>query len=412
MKKSFFRLSLVVVIPAVFLASYKLYALVSTQQDNKCSQCHTEVANENYSKMYIHQPLMDNNCIVCHLEEAAQKLQADEAAQDLQASSKNPNQKLDKLPKGVRLIARNSTPDTNHWFQIPYNDAGKEVLVKVLAGYSQKDIKKIEVLPLDQLDILENNGVPPRISNIKTGVQKGIFITAQISWETDKPTKSQVSYGIETQMKDAPTEDNFSSTHTVELAALKKNSLYLFTIHSADMFDNRESSDMLTFSTKSPNSGIRTAQDTFERQAGNIDLTNKVFSNGDNLVFHLTSNQPVIMTLYAFQEEKTTKPAKQDAGTSMSVSSKRTNEHAHFRSELDINNTICRSCHKEVKLSKSHPVNVFPKPGMVVPPEYPTLPDGRITCNSCHSKHASNYKYRTIKDGSKELCIGCHKDYG
>ena len=396
MKKYFFRLSLVAVIPAVFLASYKLYALIAPQQNNKCSQCHTEVSHSDYSKKYIHQPMFDKSCVVCHLERIAQKRLL------------NIKKELEP-PKGVKLIAHNPLPDTNLWFQVPYDDVGNEIFLKIRSEYGQRDLKKIEILPIERLSSLKNDGAPPRISDIRTIVERGIFITAQITWKTDKPTNSRVSYGIGTRMSDAPPEDNFSRTHKVELAPLKKKSLYKFIIHSADMFDNLESSDVLTFSTEEPKSGIRDTRTPAKTPKGEIELAEKIFRNNDNLVFNLTANQPAFITMYSDRKKKIFKSEKEMLEEEKE---KLKAEHSGFRSQIDITNTICRACHKEVKPSLTHPVNVFPKPGMVIPAEYPTLPDGRITCSSCHSKHASDNKHRTIKSRPKELCKGCHKDFG
>jgi predicted CXXCH cytochrome family protein len=70
---------------------------------------------------------------------------------------------------------------------------------------------------------------------------------------------------------------------------------------------------------------------------------------------------------------------------------------------------VCRNCHQS-QSGTTHPVNVLPPPGMIIPPEYPTLADGRITCASCHSTHSSDYEYLAIRAGKRELCVGCHKD--
>lgn len=396
MKKLFFRLSLVAVILAVFSASYKLYALISPQQNNKCTKCHTEVTHADYSKNYIHKPMFEKSCVVCHLERVAQKRLLG-LKKELEP------------PKGVKLIARNPLPETDLWFQVPYNDVGNEVFLKVRTEHGLRDLKKIEILPIRELHSIENDGIAPSISKIKTTVERGLFITAQITWYTDKPTESQFSYGTGTRMSDVPTEDNFSRTHKVELSALKKNTLYQFTIRSTDMFDNQESSDVLTFSTENPKPGIRNTGATERTQKGEIDLTEKIFRNGDDLVLNLAVNQPVFITMYSDRKKKKIKTQKERLEEQKE---KLKAEHAGFRSKLDLTNSICQACHKDVDPAFTHPVNVFPKAGMVIPPEYPTLPDGRITCSSCHNKHASDIKHRKIKSLPKELCKGCHKEFG
>jgi predicted CXXCH cytochrome family protein len=85
------------------------------------------------------------------------------------------------------------------------------------------------------------------------------------------------------------------------------------------------------------------------------------------------------------------------------------NSHDDLSSKQDITLEVCRSCHQNQNTA-THPVNVYPKPGMIIPPEYPTLPDGRITCMSCHEAHGSDYEFLMIVSGKRELCIGCHRD--
>lgn len=397
MKKIFFPISLVALILTVFLGSYKLYALISPKHKNKCTKCHTEVTHGDYSKKNIHQPLFDKSCVVCHMERIAQKRLL-ESKQEL------------KLPKGVKLVARNPLPDANLWFQVPYDNVGSEIFMRIRPEYGRRVTKKIELLPIEHLRHLENDGVPPGISDIKIAVQKGLFLTAHITWETNKPTRSGVSYGTENQLTDAPTEDNFSYTHTVELAPLKKNTLYQFKINSTDIFGNKESSDVLTFSTENPRSGIRNTRTATKTKEGEIDLTEKIYRRGNTLVFNLRSNQPVLVTMYSDRKKKY---FKSETERIKEEEDKLKKEHAGFRSQLDLTNSICIACHrKKVKLALTHPVNVFPKAGMTIPPEYPTLPDGRITCSSCHNRHASDIEQRRIKSGRKDLCTGCHKDMG
>ncbi|MBW2186551.1 MAG: cytochrome c3 family protein, partial [Deltaproteobacteria bacterium] len=50
-------------------------------------------------------------------------------------------------------------------------------------------------------------------------------------------------------------------------------------------------------------------------------------------------------------------------------------------------------------------------PGMIIPPEYPLLENGRMTCMTCHQPHSSNNEARLLKEGKKELCTGCHTNY-
>lgn len=81
---------------------------------------------------------------------------------------------------------------------------------------------------------------------------------------------------------------------------------------------------------------------------------------------------------------------------------------------------MCYSCHKtEEKGGKffepgfSHPVNVQPPQGMVVPAELgTTLVQGLgevITCSSCHDPHSKTRGFLKVPLQNDQLCISCHK---
>ena len=51
--------------------------------------------------------------------------------------------------------------------------------------------------PLEDLMELEDDETPPQIRDIKVlEVERGLFITAKIGWQTDEIANSMISYGI------------------------------------------------------------------------------------------------------------------------------------------------------------------------------------------------------------------------
>ncbi|MCB2183790.1 MAG: cytochrome c3 family protein [Desulfobulbaceae bacterium] len=86
----------------------------------------------------------------------------------------------------------------------------------------------------------------------------------------------------------------------------------------------------------------------------------------------------------------------------------RTRSHTNLEGKEFTSLTICSTCHPESVGTASHPVNFIPAKKTSIPGEYPTLPDGRITCITCHKPHASNHEYRLIKPRDHGFCVGCH----
>lgn len=108
---------------------------------------------------------------------------------------------------------------------------------------------------------------------------------------------------------------------------------------------------------------------------------------------HLSSNS---------QELRFSRPADQNP-------TQEKTSHTNLQNKEFTSLTTCSNCHPEGMGASSHPVNILPPKGMSIPPEYPTLADGRISCMTCHKRHASNIQFRLVKARDKEFCVGCHR---
>ncbi|MBI4193388.1 MAG: peptidoglycan-binding protein [Candidatus Colwellbacteria bacterium] len=90
--------------------------------------------------------------------------------------------------------------------------------------------------------------VPPQIQNITVAPSQ---TSASISWTTDEPTTSVLSYGV-TLGADASTaaDENFVTVHTLATGeALAPGTAYQYTIAAKDKFGNESVSTLGTFST-------------------------------------------------------------------------------------------------------------------------------------------------------------------
>jgi len=98
------------------------------------------------------------------------------------------------------------------------------------------------------------DSAPPVISNIEVSVGQNSVV---ITWSTDEPATSVVSYG-ETSAYELGTEQDTSLVvnHLVVLSGLAEDTLYHFQIASEDVFGNEATSMDMTFNTISDPSGI------------------------------------------------------------------------------------------------------------------------------------------------------------
>jgi predicted CXXCH cytochrome family protein len=236
-------------------------------------------------------------------------------------------------------------------------------------------------------------------------VRRGVFLSVTIGWNSDTVTSGQVYYGLEEMSQSAGSGRNVDTQHQVVLNQLKPGKTYHFKVVSRDLFGREQESQPLTFSTARAVTRSTPAQGDVSK--GGPEIANSNFQRvGSDYLFSLQLSTPA--TVYVGRKGAVRKQVAEVATTTPAASKdKASHEGLSTGSVLTIN--ACRTCHQR-QTTATHPVGVLPKPGMVIPPEYPTLPDGRISCISCHTVHGSNNEYLARKPGRRDLCVGCHQD--
>ncbi len=383
------QLSLAIILGGVAI----LPAQAST--DGECAECHREVVDRGMRKRYVHMPFMKKQCSPCHV-----------AGQAVEPSTSNELTELDEsLPQKIRWFKESYGTSRLHWVLLPAGRVDGTLILRAWDAESRPPLRKLELPPLEQLPVMADDHQPPFISEIEVrDVRRGISTTATIAWSTNEFADSQVAYGIEA-MGSKKVERKLSLEHKVILTGLDADATYRFQVTSSDLFGNSSASKVLTFST---NSSFMLPESRHEESGGvsaDVEFSYELFKQEGNYLVIFEADRPVSIAIGIPVEEKATVaqeiPQMSAANTS----------HAVLKSELETSIRACDSCHAYLKESYSHPVNVLPKAGMVVPTEYPLLPDGRMSCMTCHATHGGDYEYRLIKSGKKELCLGCHTDY-
>lgn len=239
-------------------------------------------------------------------------------------------------------------------------------------------------------------------------MQQGILINAAITWQSDEKTNATVQYGIEGTGQTIEEKNRFVTDHEITLPGLKSGSTYQVAITCRDIFGNSAISPIFTFSTAEVSPLPKPPSENQGASSEKIAIKSSLFSiNDENVMLELTANQPVSIAIGTSVKE----PAERRIFLEKSSrSADMAEEHIPLTNKKFSSMTICTTCHKGYNQQKSHPVNILPTGKIKIPPEYPTLPDGRISCMTCHINHAANIDYRLIKSSRKELCLGCHLD--
>ncbi|MGE4580167.1 MAG: cytochrome c3 family protein [Desulfuromonadales bacterium] len=260
---------------------------------------------------------------------------------------------------------------------------------------------------LASLPELADDGRPPQISRVEVEeVSLGVFVSVHISWETDEFADSSVLFGVGKLTEKSSSDFNLRKDHEMILSGLKKGKEYLFSAVSEDVFGNRAVSAPLTFSTHRDLLAKENPSDPYLPDSDNPDLTQRLRRAGDQYLLEVSARYPVVVSLGKNSENRNGPHRLAQVPVSLNDS-----PHPPMQGEEVLNIHICFECHQNINEAMSHPVNILPPKGMIIPPEYPLLADGRMTCMSCHRRHGSDLPFRMIKSSRKELCIGCHVNY-
>ena len=363
--------------------------------DKSCEDCHRDSVSRGMGKRYIHMPFLRKQCSPCHV-----------AGQAVTVPTKKDLQTVDSaIPEKIRWFRDSYGVSDTHWVLLPADQVDQSLIFKAWDGGSRSPVRELMLPALEQLPVKTDDGQAPEISNVEVSdVRRSISTSATLAWATDEFADSQVDYGLGTLIS-SRVDRKLSRRHEVILTGLDANQTYSFQVKSRDLFGHQSQSATLTFSTTKTFIASGSRFDESGGLGSDPKVEPRLFRQGDSYLVEFKADRPISISLGIPSEEKTAaiQPSTQMAEGNTS--------HPVLKSEIETNIRACDSCHAYLKQSYSHPVNVFPKSGMKVPVEYPLLPDGRISCMSCHSQHGGDFEYRLIKSGKKELCLGCHTDY-
>ena len=262
-----------------------------------------------------------------------------------------------------------------------------------LYGQAGEFTRRIIAIPsLVNLAAVEDSGKAPEVSEVRVlKVERRALISATIGWTTNTLADASVRYGTDDRTQTAGPGKRFARHHQVLLANLQSGQTYRFTVVSRDLFGRSTVAGPLTFSTAEPLTPTRQQERETLPGEGEKDAISINFKrcNADYLV-ELTLPQPASATIGKVGETRCLPDDEAHAGLSCGEA---------------VAIKACLDCHR----GHAHPLKVAPqKQATVIPPEFPTLSGGRITCSSCHEPHGSNNVNLMRKPTESELCASCH----
>lgn len=121
-----------------------------------------------------------------------------------------------------------------------------------------------------------NGGSAPAISNLQAVATSST--TAQISWQTDQLTTSQVDYGLTSSLGTTVTNGEFISGHVIALSGLQPNTTYFYQVTSTNVANLSTSSAISSFTTPT-NALTHTSATDFGQGASCSALTGTIVSD-------------------------------------------------------------------------------------------------------------------------------------
>lgn len=412
-RKSRYRIGLLL-LACFLLATVMPVAAQEMTGDGGCRRCHQSMVDAVMRSRFVHQPFLAKPCVTCHGAVAGVAMAA-VTARPLPVSREleMAQQKLTtREQEKIKWFEESPTPARRHCFLIRSMAAGDVLYVEVRdEGSSQRRLRRFTLPARAGLPPLADSGVAPVISDVHVlAVRRGLLLSAVIGWHTDGPADATVRYGLDVALRQNVSQaGSFIHDHQVTLTGLKANQTYRFCVVSSDLAGRRTVSPMATFSTGRDQSR---APEDMPAGDGKFVVQSNFFKYGDSYVLQMSFSRPATVYLGTPLVRSEQVVSGQPVARPETAGGERRTEEAHppLNSAFESQIKVCVTCHPDSTSELSHPVNVLPPAGMRVPPEYPTLADGRITCMTCHVPHGGEYQYRLRKARKRDLCIGCHLD--
>lgn len=322
-----------------------------------CKNCHPQVFNSIDNRPYQHFSSIKERCSLCHFKRFVRTVA-------VKAYAREHLVMLDEL-------------------EGPY---AYDTEITVTDRQRNKQVAKLAIVPSLAADLAENPKSRPSFKRVEIeAVERGIFASAVISWQTDRWSRGVINYGEGRMLDYSATVDNFSKEHHISLEGLSVNRPYYFRITAVDVFGNQVISQHFSFTPTKP---FRT-HPVHTGNGGPISVkTVRVPSRsqpGSKIAVICSSDREISLTVqYSRQSIR---------------------DQKHFGMEttnlMEAGMQSCLLCHSK---NVSHPVG---EKITNIPEALPTY-QKILICATCHLPHGSDMTYLARFDLSMELCVKCH----
>ncbi len=377
-----------------------LFVVSHTLADStQCLKCHQKTIDAAAIKLIIHPPFSQHKCPLCHTANPGRDVITETTeVEDLANDSGH-----------MEWIAESFHESTLQVALLPADICTSDLTLKLWYQNREKQQSKLRCPAVETIPAKTTAASPPTISQLQLhNYNDQLFTRATVYWTTNVPCRCQLIYHSDKHAYTEHEDDFYTVTHNQEIRNFNPANTRV-SIQCDDTLKQHARVPLTPLSQLSRQNTETNSLSLKEPAEFSIDFKRI----NDQIEISITTNQPAALALGRTEQPRITATTPEVPQVSEIFSPERETpvEHPPLSDKKQVNTTICFQCHKETVEVASHPINVTAPPGMIIPPEYPLLSDGRITCMTCHSPHSSDNEARLIKEGKKELCIGCHTNY-
>ena len=362
---------------------------------DQCLKCHQDLLDSSADKMVIHRPFSQNRCALCHST-------TDEVTTEEISSKEEWISETDARDK-IEWLAESFAENILQVALLPGDICNSDLIIKL--WYQNRD-KQQRIIHCPGNTTISTDLSPkhrPAVSLFRRyNYNDKLFTRATLSWTTNVPCHCKLLYRSDNHEYMDHEDDFYTDVHRLEIRNFNPENTQV-SVECDDTFQ-QHTQVQFTPITMLPLEAEIPEESPSQEIA---EFTTKFRRIGDAIEVTILTTQPAAIALGRNEVETLPVPQPSINATTLPVAT----EHPPLTRGKQLNTTVCFRCHKETVEVASHPINVLAPPGMIIPPEYPLLSDGRMTCMTCHARHSSNNEARLLKEGKKELCIGCHKNY-
>lgn len=363
-----------------------LFPAWSQGADNNCLGCHKQFVDVEYQKSYIHKPFLQKKCVFCHSPDWVDN------AEDSDGKT--------IFPQKRKILGSDENPALMHLLSLPKESELSILFLEAKRESAEPFRVKLIIPPFESIETLASDAKPPDIYDVQViEIKKDNIVSATIRWHTNELSNARIYFGVDQPDSQSYYSAQFLSDHTAELYPLLADVTYSFTITSEDIYGNSKQSQVYTFSTEKKFKLKETSH--YKSDTEPFKMKSSIFRSEENYLVRVSANQHITIELSTYDQPDITPLIKESKTLPQG--------HPPLKSVYETNLLICSTCHQALSEKFSHPVHFRARLGNNIPDDYPRLPNGQMSCLTCHQFHASNYPFHLRKSVDRELCIGCHK---